>query len=63
MSLYMYNYSDCEWSGGKVRDQLKLTKLTENEDIEAYMKTFKRTMEAYDTRYDATESSQGGELV
>ena len=35
MSLYMYNYSDCEWSGGKVHDQLKLTKLTENEDIEA----------------------------
>ena len=33
---------------GELKDAVKLTKLTEGEDIEAYLKTFERLMEAYE---------------
>ena len=36
----------------KATDTLKLTKLTEKEDIEAFLKTFERMMEAYEIDAD-----------
>ena len=38
--------------GTRVVDSLKLTKLTESEDIESYLKTFERMMEAYEVEED-----------
>ena len=39
---------------GELKDAVKLTKLTEGEDIEAYLKTFERLMEAYEVPKEGT---------
>ena len=44
--------AEARTEGTRVVDSLKLTKLTESEDIESYLKTIEHMMEAYEVEED-----------